>query len=110
MSDFAQELAEKLMEAVESVLIREEFDELVDELASIIRRRLAERDVEVIHKCADKVRADCEACGGTGVAGVVSHEMALDAGERQLEGEPIECEYCGRPRRAILALLQPKEE
>lgn len=59
-----------------------------------------------------KIRAECTQCDN-GVAGMsggidyVTREMAIDAGDRSLEGtpidsrEPVECEYCGRPMRTV---------
>lgn len=33
----------------------------------------------------------CPGCGGTGIGGYVSWEMASDAGEPSMEGQPIPC-------------------
>lgn len=45
---------------------------------------------KVIQECADAIRDHCEACDGTG------HESS------DPEASPGECEYCGRPRAALL--------
>jgi hypothetical protein len=37
----------------------------------------------------------CLACGGDGILGQVSREMALDAGEPAMEGQTILCDRCG---------------
>lgn len=36
----------------------------------------------------------CDGCGGTGVVGYVSAEMAQDAGDGHSEGDPILCWTC----------------
>lgn len=36
----------------------------------------------------------CQNCGGTGIAGYATREMALDAGDVQLEGQPVTCPFC----------------
>lgn len=72
---------------------------------------------EIIEECAAKIRADCQACGGTGIgrhepATYVTHDMALDAEQPEREGSMYsqeiceECEYCGRPIASIRALLK----
>lgn len=63
--------------------------------------------------CVQAIRAACSMCNGAGVESSrpdrrVTHEMALDAGEPEMEGMTIpgdatECEYCGRPIAAIRA-------
>lgn len=42
-----------------------------------------------------QVRRPCDACGGGGVLGVVSRDMARDAGEPALEGQEVPCDRCG---------------
>lgn len=37
----------------------------------------------------------CRRCGGDGIEGVVSREMAIDAGDSRLEGERVPCSSCG---------------
>jgi len=75
---------------------------------------------EAIEDCIAKIRADCQACGGTGVERYepptfVSREMALDAEQPEREGSLYsaevceECEYCGRPIASIRALLKEHE-
>ena len=41
--------------------------------------------------CAKRIRASCKACDGTGVGGI------------DPRGDAVECEYCGRPMRAVRA-------
>lgn len=41
------------------------------------------------------IETACRSCGGTGVSGVVSYEMAADAGDPRLEGTQVFCFYCG---------------
>lgn len=41
------------------------------------------------------VRRPCSTCGGSGCLGIVSREMASDAGSPELEGQPIGCSTCG---------------
>lgn len=36
----------------------------------------------------------CTACDGSGRI-IVSHEMAMDAGDRRMEGETFNCPTCG---------------
>jgi hypothetical protein len=36
----------------------------------------------------------CQNCNGTGIAGYATHEMALDAGDAQLEGQIVACPFC----------------
>jgi hypothetical protein len=69
-----------------------------------------------LEEAADKVRVDCIACGGSGVdyvtsGNIVTPEMAMDAGQPErageyMEGEAVECEYCGRPIQSIRALKE----
>ena len=47
------------------------------------------------HEHWDWEQVPCNACGGTGVEGYVTHEMAIDAGDRVLEGQPLPCSRCG---------------
>lgn len=42
--------------------------------------------------------AACPACGGTGIGGQVTREMALDAGEPSMEGMPEPCPLGCSPR------------
>jgi hypothetical protein len=37
----------------------------------------------------------CHVCNGGGALGIVSREMAIDAGAPELEGQVIPCNYCG---------------
>lgn len=43
---------------------------------------------------AQRIPTQCQNCSGTGTAGRVTHEMALDAGDAQLEGQPVSCWFC----------------
>jgi hypothetical protein len=36
----------------------------------------------------------CRNCDGSGIAGYATREMALDAGDTQLEGQPVTCPFC----------------
>ena len=74
---------------------------------------------EALERAADIVREHCQACGGSGGivyrADRVTHEMALDTGDPNLEGTEMhgtgafdECQYCGEPARAIRAMKAPE--
>jgi hypothetical protein len=41
-----------------------------------------------------EIEIPCPQCGGTGIIGEVSREMAIDGGDRSLEGQIIECDVC----------------
>ena len=96
--------------------ICEEAAKRIEELeADEARIRADERE-----RCATAIRASCAACQGTGImepeiTEFVTHDMALDCGEPQMEGQvfyhrdAVECEYCGRPIDAIRALADPDE-
>lgn len=72
-------------------------------------------DVKAAERIAQSIRAACLACGGSGGTGgpapPVTRDMALDAGDPSLEGGPSgpdtseECEYCGRPMRAVIPAI-----
>jgi excinuclease UvrABC ATPase subunit len=74
MADRIEELEKEREEAV-----------LVREYAHRVTAAAARN--KALEEAAAKVRLECAACGGTGHA-----------------SEDAECEYCGRPMRAILAL------
>lgn len=43
-----------------------------------------------------RVLRPCHRCGGRGVVGEVTKEMATDAGySEEVVGQPISCNYCG---------------
>jgi hypothetical protein len=37
----------------------------------------------------------CHVCNGGGILGIISKEMAMDAGAPEMEGQPLSCHYCG---------------
>lgn len=39
-------------------------------------------------------REQCLACGGSGIGGIVSREMELDACMPGIEGQEIPCSFC----------------
>lgn len=51
--------------------------------------RLARADER--ERCVNEIRKNCGPCGGRGF-------MSVDS-----QGNPVECEYCGRPMNAIRA-------
>jgi hypothetical protein len=42
----------------------------------------------------DGEHQECQNCGGTGIEGYATREMALDAGDPSLEGQPVACRFC----------------
>jgi len=44
--------------------------------------------------------AQCGNCNGTGIAGYATHEMALDAGDPSLEGQPVACWFCDSAKKS----------
>lgn len=40
------------------------------------------------------VQIPCPNCGGGGVLGIVTRDMAMDAGDLRLEGEYVLCDTC----------------
>lgn len=48
------------------------------------------------------VEVMCDACGGTGVEGYASREMAMDGGDPSLEGMAIPCGNCNGDGRTLV--------
>lgn len=76
---------------------------------------IAQKDA--IESAIEKIRSECAVCNGTGMLEYhpeerVTHEMALDCGEPEMEGmiyreeDFIECEYCGRPISVVRNLMK----
>lgn len=42
-----------------------------------------------------QVQRSCDNCGGGGIVGIISREMAMDAGEPAMEGQEVPCDTCG---------------
>jgi hypothetical protein len=38
--------------------------------------------------------AICRNCEGTGIEGYATADMATDAGDSQLQGQPVRCRFC----------------
>lgn len=47
------------------------------------------------------VQVPCSTCNGGGVVGVVTRDMATDAGEPGMEGMEIPCNACGGQGRQV---------
>ena len=43
---------------------------------------------------AKVIQVPCTYCGGLGYCGEVTHDMAIDGGDKDLEGMPIKCHVC----------------
>lgn len=52
-------------------------------------------EIDRLRRAAPNANEDkCQNCGGTGIAGYATRDMALDAGDAQLEGQPVACSFC----------------
>ena len=54
-----------------------------------------------------EVFVTCPDCGGSG-GNYVSREMAMDAGERGMEGTEISCSSCGAPEKFLGRFLMER--
>ncbi len=69
----------------------------VDDVADAIRALIAQAGTAQDAPSAEPPKAievPCSYCGGSGIAGEVTHDMAVDGGDRDLEGQPIQCHVC----------------
>lgn len=47
------------------------------------------------HEEQVQVQRQCDVCGGAGIVGIVSKDMARDAGDMAMEGYEVPCNQCG---------------